>query len=97
MSDPYLILSVAPDADDATIQAAYLAAVKTCPPERDPQRFEAVRRAYEAIRTRKDRLAQALFDAEPPTLSDLLERAAPTGGPGRPSADLFAAVLRGER
>lgn len=96
MSDPYLILGVSADADDADIHAAYLAAVKACPPERDLQRFEAVRRAYEAVRTRKDRLAHGLFDTTPPTLSELLDRTAPVQAPGRPDPALFAALLRGD-
>lgn len=94
MSDPYLTLRVARDADDATIHAAYLAAIKACPPERDPKRFEAVRNAYEAIRTHKDRLAYELFDTSLPTVADLLDRAAPVAQPRRPDPDLFAALLR---
>ncbi len=96
MSDPYLTLGVPADADDAAIHTAYLAAVKACPPERDRKRFEAVRGAYEAIRTHKDRLAHELFDTSPPTLSELLDRAAPVEAPGRPAPELFAALLRGE-
>jgi len=96
MSDPYLVLGVAPGVDDATIHAAYLAAVKACPPERDLPRFEAVRSAYEAIRTRRARLAHPLFDTYPPSTAELLDRAAPLQAPRRPSAELFAALLRGE-
>lgn len=96
MTDPFLILGVSPEADDATIHAAYLKAVKACPPERDLRRFEAIRSAYEATRTRKDRLAHELFDTTPPTVFDLLERATPLETPGRPDAGLFAALLRGE-
>jgi len=95
MSDPYLTLGVPEDADDTAIHAAYLAAVKACPPERDLKRFEAVRSAYEAIRTRKDRLAHELFDTSAPSASELLDRAAPVGAPGRPAPALFAALLRG--
>jgi curved DNA-binding protein CbpA len=95
MSDPYLILGLPPDADDAAVHAAYLAAVKSCPPERDPRRFESLRAAYEALRTRRDRLAQALFDTTPPTLTDCLNKAGPVGSSGRPSRQLFAALLRG--
>jgi curved DNA-binding protein CbpA len=95
MSDPYLILGLAPDADDAAVHAAYLAAVRACPPERDPRRFELLRAAYEALRTRRARLAQALFDQSPPTLADLLDRAEPVGAPRRPGRALFAALLRG--
>jgi curved DNA-binding protein CbpA len=95
MSDPYLILGVTPDADDAAVRAAYLAAVSACPPERDPSRFEAIRAAYEALRTRRTRLAQALFDQTPPTLGDLLDKAEPLGAPRRPDRGLFNTLLRG--
>jgi curved DNA-binding protein CbpA len=95
MSDPYLTLGLPPDADDAAVRAAYLTAVKTCPPERDPQRFQALRAAYEALATHRARLAQALFDAEPPTLTDLLDRVERPGAPRPPPRALFDALLRG--
>ncbi|MCU0834113.1 MAG: molecular chaperone DnaJ [Chromatiaceae bacterium] len=95
MSDPYLVLGVADDADDAGIHAAYLTGIKRWPPDRDPARFEALRAAYESVRTRRDRLAQALFDATPPTVGDILDKAAPVGEPRRPGAALFAALLKG--
>jgi len=97
MSDPYLILGIATDADDDAIHQAYLAAVRACPPEVDPQGFEAVRSAYESIRGRRERIAHELFDTTPPSPMELLDRAAPTGAPRRPSPDLFAALLRGDR
>ena len=97
MSDPYLALGVSRDADDTVIHAAYLAAIKTCPPERDVQRFQTVRAAYELIRTRRDRLAHELFDTSLPTVTELLERATPLQQPAdRPGRELFAALLRGE-
>jgi curved DNA-binding protein CbpA len=97
MTDPYLVLGVSEDADDAAIHAAYLAAIKACPPERDARRFEAIRTAYQSIRTPKDRLAHELFDATPPGPLDVLDRASPVGAPQRPDAALFAVLLRGER
>ncbi len=97
MNDPYLALGITSDADDVVIRAAYLAAIKACPPERDLQRFQTVRAAYELIRTRKDRLAHELFDTSLPTVTELLERAAPLQQPAdRPGQALFAALLRGE-
>ena len=94
MSDPYLILGVAVDADDATIRAAYLSGIKASPPEQDPKRFEALRNAYEAIKTRKDRLAYDLFDVSPLKLTELLDRAAPVVQPRRPDKELFAQLIR---
>lgn len=95
MSDPYVILGLTADADDEAVRRAYLAAVALCPPERDPRRFESLRHAYEILRTRRDRLAQALFDQSPPTLSDILDRAEPVGTPRRPPRRLFDTLLRG--
>jgi curved DNA-binding protein CbpA len=95
MSDPYVILGLAPDADDEAVRRAYLAAVAVCPPERDPQRFESLRAAYETLRTRRARLAQALFDQSPPTLSDILDKAEPVGAPRRPARRLVNTLLRG--
>jgi curved DNA-binding protein CbpA len=95
MSDPYPVLGVSEDADDAAIHTAYLQGIKRWPPDRDPLRFEALRAAYESVRTRRDRLAHNLFDASPPTISDILDRAAPVAEPQRPDAALFAALLKG--
>ncbi|MEA2119758.1 J domain-containing protein [Halovibrio sp. HP20-50] len=95
MSDPYLTLGVTPTATDADIEAAYRAGVKRYPPEHHPQRFEALRSAYETLRTRHDRLSYELFDTTPPTLGDILDKAAPVGKPRRPGPSQFAALLRG--
>lgn len=94
--DPWLLLGLAEDADDAAIEAAWLAALKRWPPERDAARFEALRGAWEALRDHRRRTAQALFDSTPPTVGDLLERAGPVGPPRRPDRALLTALLRGE-
>lgn len=73
MSDPYRILGVPVTADDEAIRAAYLAAIRDCPPERDRQRFERVRTAYEAIASVRGRLSHALFDKTVPSLEDVLD------------------------
>lgn len=98
MTNPYLVLKVdASTADDATIERAYRDAIKRHSPERDPQGFQAVQAAYEKIATRRKRLAFELFDAEPPTPDDLLDRASPVKTPQRPTRQLLNALLRGER
>lgn len=96
MRDPYLLLGVAETADDATIETAYRAALRRHSPDRDPQGFQALQEAYNKIATRRRRLAFALFDKQPPTPADLLERAAPVGESQRPERALFNALLRGE-
>ena len=95
MRDPYLILGIPDDASDEAVHVAYLAAIKTCPPDRDPRRFTDLRQAYETLRTQRDRLAWDLFDTNPPQPLDLLDRIAPTGPPGRPTLAQFRALLQG--
>lgn len=97
MRDPYLILGVSPDADDDAIHAAFLEATRRCPPDRDPVAYDERRKAYEALRTRRDRLAYELFDRTPPDPRDILDRAFPVTKPERPGRELFQALLRGER
>ena len=96
MTDPFLILGVPFDADDDTIEAAYLAGLRRASPERDPAGFEALRGAYKTIRTRRDRLAYALFDQTPPSPADILAKGAPPGQPRRPKRATLTALLRGE-
>ncbi len=96
MQDPYLLLGADRQADDEAIHAAYLEAIKACPPERAPEHFEALRQAYEAIRTQRRRLARELFDTTPAGALDILEQAAPRRPPGRPDIADFQALLRGQ-
>src|SRR6266478_2473087 len=63
MTDPYHVLELAPDADDVAIRARYLEFVRRWPPEQAPERFAAVRAAYEQVRDRDARLRHRLFDA----------------------------------
>lgn len=77
MHDPYLILNVPRDAGDETIHQAYLQAIRDCPPEQDEQRFQAVRKAYDTLRTEKLRLHYELFNTELPSPEDLLRQGMP--------------------
>jgi curved DNA-binding protein CbpA len=96
MNDPYLILGVSQDADDDAIERAYLEGIRRSPPERDPQGFESLRNAYEKIRTRRERIAYALFDTTPADSEDILNKAAPLGNARRPELRLFEALLKGD-
>ena len=64
--NPYLVLGVAPDADDAAIRRAYLDAIKLAPPEHQPKRFQALNAAYEQIKDEASRHGHVLFHQEPP-------------------------------
>ena len=93
MTDPYLLLGVPATANDETIRLAYLAALRTSPPERDRQRFEQIRVAYEAIASAQARRFHALFDVTAPTPEDVLESISATFQPRRPSEQRLRRVL----
>lgn len=93
MTDPYRLLGIPATADDDTIRAAYLAAIRDCPPERDRARFERIRGAYESIATEEARLNYALFDKSMPTAEDVVEAVLPQLEPRRPDARRLFRVL----
>jgi curved DNA-binding protein CbpA len=62
MTDPYAVLDVEPDADDDTIRRRYLELVKEFPPERHPEKFAAVRGAYERLKDLDARVRHRLFE-----------------------------------
>lgn len=95
MSDPYLVLGIARGADDAAVRAAYLAAVRLHPPERDAERFAAVRRAFESVSSERLRLEHELFDREPPNLEGLLHMLQADFSPRRPDTASLQRVLKG--
>lgn len=93
MTDPYQVLDVPETADDAAVKKAYLRKVREFPPERSPERFQAVRRAFETIATRRDRLRHRLFEAEPPEPAELLAPEGEQDRPHRPPLALLKRVL----
>lgn len=93
MNDPYRQLGVPETADDETIRAAYLAAIRACPPERDRQRFERIRAAFEAIASEPQRLANALFDTSATTVHDVLESLSVEWRAGRPAEPTLYRLL----
>jgi curved DNA-binding protein CbpA len=62
MSDAYNILGLKPDADEAEIRKRYLELVREFPPDRAPERFAAIREAYDEVRDPHQRLEALLFD-----------------------------------
>jgi hypothetical protein len=56
MNDPFSILGVGEDADDDQIKQRYLSLVRLFPPDREPERFQAYRAAYEALSDQRKRL-----------------------------------------
>ncbi len=76
MSDPYSILDLPLDSTDETIRRRYLTLVRTHTPEREPERFAAIREAYDKLRDPISRLQYRLFEAgKDDTLEAILEDA----------------------
>jgi curved DNA-binding protein CbpA len=63
MTDPYAELGLPADADDETIRRRYLELVKQYSPERYPEKFAAIRHAYENLRDLETRVRYRLFEA----------------------------------
>jgi DnaJ-class molecular chaperone len=57
------VLGLSPGADDETIRRRYLELVRQFPPEHHPERFAAIRAAYEKLRDLDTRLRFRLFEA----------------------------------
>ncbi|MCG6908071.1 MAG: J domain-containing protein [Desulfobacteraceae bacterium] len=62
--DPYEILGLTPEADDAAIRTAYLELVRRYPPDHHPQRFAAVSEAYQILKDEGARLRHQLFNLD---------------------------------
>lgn len=70
MKDPYLILGLPTGKEplsDKQVKSAYLRLVQQYPPDRHPEQFQVIRRAYEQLEDDKKRMYYALFDT---TLAD---------------------------
>jgi curved DNA-binding protein CbpA len=63
MTDPYAVLGLPADSDDETIRRRYLELVRKFSPEQHPEKFSAVRQAYESLRDLNTRLRYRLFEA----------------------------------
>ncbi len=71
MKTAYEILEVGEDAGDTAIKKAYLGMVRRYPPERCPDDFQRIYRAYELIKTVEDRLSYRLFHCTLPEPADI--------------------------
>jgi len=84
--NPYLVLGLTPNADEAAIRQAYLDAIRVATPERDPDRFRQLTAAYDLIRDETSRHRHALFCRDPGGDSpvDALRQSLRLMPPGRP-------------
>lgn len=64
--DPYEVLQIERQAKTEEIKRAYFQMVRQFPPEREPQKFQEIRRAYEQLRNPELRSLTDLFLLQPP-------------------------------
>lgn len=91
-NDPFAVLGVGETDDDATVKQRYLALVRAFPPDREPDRFQEIRQAYEAVGTLRGRLAVQLLRTRSHALGQL-KLALLDGERARPSAEAMTALL----
>ena len=95
MDNPYAVLELPADCDDDTIRRRYLELVRQYAPEHHPERFAAVRAAYERLRDVDTRLRHRLFEAgKRETIDALLEEIACRSPRRRVPLKALLSVLR---
>ena len=82
MTDPYAVLGLPADCDDETIRRRYLELVKQFSPEHHPDKFAAIRRAYDSLRDLVTRLRFRLFEAGRSDSIDAILRTSQVGRRG---------------
>lgn len=94
-TDPFSVLGVTEDAGDEAIKRRYLALVRAYPPDREPERFQIYRRAYEAIRGPRERLDATLLQSRTGALARLKRHCLEAGdaAPGRASVATVTALI----
>ncbi len=71
IADPFDVLRITVEADDAAIKRRYLSLVRAAPPDREPERFQIYRRAYEAIQDVRARAELRMLHSTDSALSTL--------------------------
>lgn len=95
MLDPYATLGLPADSDDDTIRRRYLELVRQNPPERQPEKFAAIRKAYDSLRDLDTRLRFRLFEAgKNETLEALIEEISCQNSRPRVSLDKLLSLLK---
>ena len=85
MTNAYAELGLTPDADDAAIRERYLELVRTHPPDRDPERFKAIRAAYDELKDPETRLRRRLFEFRGDGLAGVIAEVEKVAARPRPS------------
>jgi curved DNA-binding protein CbpA len=62
MIDPYELMELSPEADEAQVRRRYLELVREYPPDRAPERFAEIRAAYDTLRDPARRLQAKVLE-----------------------------------
>lgn len=95
MSNPYLVLGLPPESNDEAIRRRYLEMVKQFSPEHHPEKFAAIRTAYESLRDLDTRLRYRLLEAgKSETIDAIIEELTCRKSRPRLSLANFLALLK---
>lgn len=95
MADPYQVMGLAADSDDETIRRRYLELVRQFSPEQHPEKFAAIRAAYESLKDLNTRLRYRLFEAgKKESVDALIEELACRTSRRRVSLETLLGTLR---
>jgi curved DNA-binding protein CbpA len=94
VSDPYHVLDLPADSGDEDIRRRYLELVRQFSPEKHPERFAAIRAAYEQLKDLDTRLRYRMFEAgKNETIEAILEDLACRTKRRRISLDTLLSML----
>jgi DnaJ-class molecular chaperone len=92
-TNPYETLGLGSEASEAEVRQQYLTLVRQHPPDRDPERFAAIRAAYDQLRDPVTSLEHRLFDTTShDTLESLLAKERARSLPQRIPTDVLLAL-----
>jgi len=95
MTDPYEVLNLPPNADDALIRQRYLELVRQYSPEHHPEKFAAIRAAYESLKDLTTRLKKRLFETgDKESVNALIEELACRNPRRRLSLDTLLTIVQ---
>ena len=84
MLNAYNLLGVDENASDEIIKQRYLQQVKNNPPEKDPEKFKAIREAFELIETAEARVNYQLFHLHKVEKQDIVDLCFKSHGEAKP-------------
>ncbi len=94
MDDPHIVLGLPADADNEAIRRRYLELVRQFSPEHHPEKFAAIRAAYERLRDRNARVRYRLLEAgRKETIESIVEEIACRNSRRRVSLKTLLSVL----